>query len=490
MITVVQSSALVSNTANAWTTHTSKQIASSELTGDANYLLAIMANVGGNNTSANDFRYRLNAGGVLTGSEARHEPRRSGNNNGHQFGWVGTYTAPSTPVDINLQSNSDGANACLISDYHAIAINLDDLAGADYATDEDTTSNANVASGSWTNGASITIGDGSSDWLVIASSHWLIDSASDSLRFRIDAGGTGRAEIQLEGEDTAEEYCVATMTYLAAPASQTVQAQIRTTAGNHDCDRTFIAAIRLDAFEDHAGARTTTGTSITGVDTDTTVETLAHTTSTAAARDWVFFGMAINDVGEDSKLTERRLEDSTLGIAAGNITRQSAQHGDTDLVPMLLIGELTSVADSTALDIDYIVQEDGDVTPNPEIVEASIVGFSSELAPSTTAVVAGVSSWTWRSYQASIGGVVNVEAGVSEWTWESYPAQIVFDVELDSDLVVTVDSQGTSALIDAGGIELQPSGGYLNDEDRKRQRQEYIRERRRSLYGKRRRRDY
>lgn len=445
---VNQSDGVVTDSTDSWTSHTNKRVDVNALNASTDYLVGMFAQIGGSSTAADDFQFRIRSEtATLTGSEARIEPRRSSTTSGTSYGWVGVYTTSSTPEtdrDLRLQTNSDGINDCYLGDFYGFALSLGDLDAADYETSEDLTSNANVASGSWTNGASITIGDGSSDWLVFSSSHWLIDAASDSIRFRIDAGGTAHGEIQLEGEDTAEEYCVATLAFLSAPASQTVQAQIRTTSGSNDCDRTFIGAIRLDAFEDHAGVRDTTATAITTVDTDTVSGTLTHTVSTPSARNWVFFGLGINDVGDNDKRTHRRIEDSSLGSIAGNTTDHVVQNGDTDEVPMMLLGELSSVADAASLDIDYIVQEEADVTPNPTIDETTIVGFSWDIDSATQAVVSDFQEWTSTAFLSSVQLSQNVVSDFQEFTVTTYDTVPGASYTLDSDLTITIEVSGSS----------------------------------------------
>ncbi len=179
-----------------------------------------------------------------------------------------------------------------------------------------------------------------------------------------------------------------------------------------DIDHNAIFALRLNAFEDFAAVRDVSDTNITATTTDTVTGTLGHTVDTAASRNWFFLGFCNNDVGNNNKQTARRIEDSSLGVIDGNTTADVWQNGSTDSVPILLANELASIADTTVLDIDFIVQEAADVTPQPVIIETIIAGFTWELAAGGTEftqTVAGTMTPTGaqtRETQKAIAGLV------------------------------------------------------------------------------------
>jgi hypothetical protein len=390
--TIVTDDTTRTNATTSWVTPTNGKILGSTLDANTNYLLLVVCVVGGDNVEVNTFEWRVieTVGGARTASGQRLEPRFSAATIGSPYVFMEKVTTDATPTgndyEFQLRVNT-GANTCRVQSSMMLAIKLDDITeNTDWFYANDTTSNVDVSSASWTNGASITIGDGISDYLVIGTSHWLIDSVTDETRMQIDVGGTGHAETGLEGEDLVEEHCVGTMTYVAAPASSTtVRVQIRTNAGAHDCDNSTIFALRLNAFEDYAGTRNTTPTEITATATDFISGTLSFTTDTVATENWLFVGQGMYYSEHPEKNTKRRLEDTGLGVVAGDSTQMIGFNGDAiagnQKVPMMIFGEAASVADATSITLEYTVIEEVDVVPQPSVDDTSVVGFTWELAP-------------------------------------------------------------------------------------------------------------
>lgn len=148
----------------------------------------------------------------------------------------------------SFEARSDG--------FFCIVLGLDDLTANDFGY-ADNTPSGDAPTSYDTSGASFST-PAAGDWLIFTCGHWLIDSTSADAFMAISAGGTDYSEYQMEGEDSADEWCFGTMAYRASLGSgQTVQARYRTDSASHDCDRTAVFGLRLDAFEDHDGAHNT-----------------------------------------------------------------------------------------------------------------------------------------------------------------------------------------------------------------------------------------
>ena len=361
------------------------EILGSALTGSAEYFLLAIVGVGGSSTGNNGNEHIIaDDSGQIALSHSRIEPRRSNSANSHSYMWFHKYTAPASPGDVEVRYRNSASGTVRTGDANLIAINLDDLAAGDWAYDEDTTSHTTLDNSAWTDGASVTIGNGSDDYAVFYHAHVIVDTTSSAIRMRLVIDGTPLDYIDLEGEDSVEEYCIGGIAYVAAPgASITAKVQIQTDSGSSgvmDVDSNKIFALRLNAFEDYAGIHETTNTFITAADVNTEVANIGATTNTAASRDWAVCGFALNDVDDSAKRTERHLEDSSLGTAAGGTSDDFVQNGVTDQTPLPLFGEFTSVADATTFNLDFDCTEENDVSPQPEIIDAHIIAFTWEIA--------------------------------------------------------------------------------------------------------------
>ena len=111
--------------------------------------------------------------------------------------------------------------------------------------------------------------------------------------------------------------------------------------------------------------------------------TAGHTVSTALSEDWAVHGFAICTTGDTSKGIEFRIEDTTIGILAGNNSKAMTPKNSGDQFGLALIGHTTAVADTTVFDIDIVCREEFDVVPEPNITDAWISGFTYELAAAT-----------------------------------------------------------------------------------------------------------
>ncbi len=357
----------------------------------SDYLFFYVTGMMGSDQSKVVFQYRIfeDNGIERPNSRAVFEPRQVNTFTAQNYIYMERFQTGSVPNDFIIQGLTDAVSLERINHFYAMAIRLDDLSVKDFEYDDDPTNLTSLSNSAWTDGAQVTVGNGSDDYLILSTAHVIVDSVSAAIRMRVDVGGTPFDFIELEGEDTAEEWCIGMIQYVAAPAASTViKNQFQTddaSSGLMDVDNNSMFALKLNAFKDHAGIRDGTDTAIDAVDVGKVIATMPHTTSTPADRTWAFLGMAINDVGEDTKQTRRALVDNVLGNIVGGTPgtqtiTQIVQNSGTDQTPILLMGEKEFIANATELDVDYVVEEDSDIVPEPSIIDTHIAAFTWELA--------------------------------------------------------------------------------------------------------------
>jgi hypothetical protein len=386
-------SAMFTNGTSTWDeVSTTMTIPAVDLDGNSEYLVLTSMLVGGASTADNEMEFRVAANGTqLDFSHARVEPRAATNTQGSVYFWFDRYTTPPAPVAVEPEHRHiSGTLNCFAGFGGSIALKLDDLVeNSQFYWDEDLTNHTGLDNTAWTDGASITIGDGVSDYLIFYFAHQIVDNGtSNGLKVRVNVGGTALRHIQFEGEDTIEEYCVGSMAVVNAPAASTVvknQMQLAgPTTGSNDVDCNRIIAIKLtDVFEDY-GAFVTAGTN-TIANTDTWVPSTGQkdiTTSTGASRDWLWFGVMTVDCGDGDKRLNRRLRDieRTTDLIDGNNSTGHTRNNDTaDEVPLNMFDEELAVANATAIGLRMSAQEEADVVPEPLIRDKFSGGFTFEL---------------------------------------------------------------------------------------------------------------
>lgn len=384
-----------------WNNFANCLIPAADLEGGTEYLLIVSALIMGSNPALNDHYFRLeeNNNGQLGDSFARLEPHDANSGVGEMYFYMDRYTTPSSVEDIQFQGHTDSPTRVVrCISFYAVAIKLSDLDAADYEDAENTTNLSSLSNAAWTNGTSITIGDGVSDWLVFGYARCIVDHNGTALHMRIEDDGTPVGEeVRLSGENTVEERQWGGMWALEGIASSTIDLEFQTnsaTSGRMDVDRCMLFALRLNAFEDYLVAHDATDTEITSTGVDYGTISVSHTTSTGgSSRDWVAFGMSIISKGGNDGHYRNHLYDSTspatiivgdsTDITNGMIQRYA---GNADYVPNLRFGGL-SAASGTEFTAEIKNQENSDVLPTPDIIDAHIGWFTWELAPLATTVI-------------------------------------------------------------------------------------------------------
>jgi hypothetical protein len=358
-----------------------------------------------NSTSTNVFDGQINIEGgaqIPTSGIDNNESRYSSTPYGHQYFYIGEYTAPTIAGgwytgdgDMQWRFRSDGVQTVYTKEFIQCAFDTSDMDAGDYYFVDDTTGYTALDNTGWTDTASQTLGDGTSDWVFFYAVKVTVDSTSASIRVRltIDDVVVGNQYIEAEGEDSNENWWIggmATADAVAASSSVVVECQTdSSTAGLMDVQYARLFALRLDQFEDHFTDYDAAGATISSVDTDTLINSVAHTTDTAAAAAWVVGAFSRgDDHGENTKTIAIDLRD---GTGTGDriccdTTYSQCGHGANDryaLGPIWGIDD--NVADATSKTYRVYGNEENDVTPAVGIDEQWMFGFSMVFAPEAAA---------------------------------------------------------------------------------------------------------
>ena len=412
----------------SWTNVSSTiKIPAADLTASTEYLLLMGMLVNGNSAGQNGFEFRVAAdtteisGKTINGeagSYQRMEPRRTGAGFGAAYFYMQKYTTPSTPVDINQQfqvQNSSYQSQC--TGAWSLALKLDESddglhENTDYKYAEDETTHSALSSASWTDGASITIGDGSASWLVFTYIRPEVNDASSSIRYRLGgdlSGYTSTAYAEYEGEDPVEVWQQGAMYVLSAVASDTaVTLQMQTdsgTAGGFAVGLNRIAAVRLNAFTQFAADINTTGTEVTPE--DTWVEMVANKgfVVSASAADVAALGAFAYTTGDTNKTLQMRMEDDGAEGEWGGMNTYGMQisNGSSDR-RILYYSGINTVSGTYTLSTDLDVQEKADVSPASERLYSNLVLLELNLQEKPSrSVTAATQALAISEYQAYIG---------------------------------------------------------------------------------------
>ena len=301
---------------------------------------------------------------------------------GHQYFWMDRRTLVTSENIYFSKWVETGTGT--YETFFCLVLKLGGLSTNDWAYAETTPSGD--ASVTYTGGASITT-PVSGDWLVFAFTHWLIDLANEGLFTRINVNaGTTVGETQSDSENSADEQVLGTITYQASlGASVSVQVEYRVeTAATHDCNSTKVFALRLNAFQDHDGVRSTN--TITHSVLDTFQEFAGFPTySKSTTGNVIALAFPFHTTNESTKRPYGQVQLSNADWDAANRNRAAAF--DNGLAARIgpLMWAYGSVTAGT-LDWDFDIAEDTDVTPSYNCVEQVAAVFSLELASVTPEV--------------------------------------------------------------------------------------------------------
>lgn len=198
----------------------------------------------------------------------------------YQYHWIGQITL-STNLNIYFSTAISATGTAYYANFQALFLKLGDLSANDYAFAEAT--HSGMAPTSYdTSGASVSI-PATGDWLILSGSRWNIDSTTTDLWQAIYDGAADISELHYEGENTSDQYCMGTVAYKAGLSSgTTVRTRYHTEASGHECLRTSILCLRLNAFEDHWGSQTTNVIALSAYPTYATYASNAAYSKTSA----------------------------------------------------------------------------------------------------------------------------------------------------------------------------------------------------------------
>lgn len=367
----------------------------SNLSGSSEYILIVRAGQGGNDTSKTESYMNVTENGVgaLAESESRVQPRRTTAMGGLIYGFIDKVTTASSPNDYQIQSKSDGAMEAHVAGSWLAMIKLGDLGANDWKYNAVDTNDSSIST-SFETGANVNITAG--DWLIIATTRWLVQSASDSVKFRIDVDGNNLMETIHEGESTDEVRCLMTGTVYQAAGDVTAAVEYASSGTSPTLSSSRIFAIRLDSFEDHkiekfAKDSGTESVSIDAHDTNYTAETLSGQSSTNGSnRDWAVFAGVTHDTGGSQARLMMAIDQAGAQIIGKTGTGGSDQpevlpHGVGDEIASIIFGQESNHPDNTNIDLDIVVS-DNDSPGNGVIDEAFMAAFTWELAAASDAI--------------------------------------------------------------------------------------------------------
>lgn len=298
---------------------------------------------------------------------------------GPQYMWM-VKRALVVNENIYFSKGTNGSQTASWNEFVCLVINYDDMAAGDklYAT---ATHSGNAPTSYNTSGAGAATGD-AGDWLVFATSQWLVDGSSEDMIFAINNGTSDVSEVSSESEWSGEQRNIGTVLY--APSlggSVTVRARYKEAGATAppDCVSTRIFGIRLDQFSSHSGARTTNTITHSVVDTYQEFAT-NNSYVLAAAGPFVVLGWPIHSTNELSKQPYGRIQFGGSDWPAANANRKAIQdNGAAHRIAPLLFGYASNQGAAT-YDIDLDIAEDADITPNYSCVEQTYAAFTFTLA--------------------------------------------------------------------------------------------------------------
>jgi len=312
---------------------------------------------------------------------------------GHHYGWLHKHTLVTNENIYLALTAVGGTNTARVTDYSIIILKLTGLGADDYKYTE-TADSGDAPTSYDTGGASVTLpGSANSDWLVLSTAHWLIDSTTADLLQAIDDNGADFAEVEWEGEDVAEERTILLSRFIASVAAdRVIRARYRVdTATTHDVDMSKVFALRLNAFVDHSGVQSTATITHTATATYQEAATIASHPVTATGDHFIFAESVSDSYGEATKNPFSRIQvagadwpEAGMGDGGG-----AYGHGAADKHAVCQFGIASLTAGTT--DVDWDLQEAVDVTPNYSHSYHTLVAFSMELvAAGSVAASAGV----------------------------------------------------------------------------------------------------
>lgn len=347
-------------------------------------VLIFIAHKHWNSSAAASSRFQIGFGTSYAGrtdiADSLQVVEPAGGQSGYQYIWFDRRTLV-TSENIYFSNSVLAASTATSDEFVAFIIKLADLTANDFAY-ADATHVGDAPTTYGTTGASFTV-PAAGNWLFFACSHWLIDSTTADFLMAIQVNGNDWGEVRDEGEQTTNEICMGTFSYASLSGGETIQVRFRSdTAATHDCDRTALFGLRLDAFANSWGTRTTNTVTHSVLDTYSEVAGNAAFTLSATGPLLVMCWPlhAVTGGGEIGHRPYGRVQLDGVDWVNATMNRSPAQvNGIPNRFAPLILSYAASQAAGT-YDLDIDAAEDQDVSPATDCVEQVAAAFSLELA--------------------------------------------------------------------------------------------------------------
>lgn len=478
---VVKSFASQQSTSGTYVDKTGATIAHASLDDNEDYLVYVRAthtNLTSQSTAANGIRVTYD-NTVTSWSEKLWEGVIGITNvQAQEYSWCGVISSGTTG-DLQIEFKSgNGTDTIDVGYCTLLAIKVSDLTlNTNIFHDEDLIlvelDDGNFPPTNYeTLGASLTIGDGTSDYLVfgcVEIGDMLSGGNVVQARVRESLGNTFKEACMYQRSDASDEFTRAFTMLYEAQAATTLTIEATCQGFPADAKRSFLAAIRLNAFVEH----------FTDYDPDpdesgwsfpleVEVATLAET-ATVTSANWGFIG-AVTDTYAGSGLGEPaflRLDidgagDITIG---GDETWKYQCNPTSRRQTRFAVSDNQSISSGETIDADMVYDTPASAS-TAGCTEALLVGFTWELAGGTECFTIGNTGFptcmlgTKHTFQnnAPLNWEDALGAGASV-ELETFTAPVVGDPDIASVVLLAAventDGEGDMAFVtDVGGHTL------------------------------------
>ncbi len=363
-------------------------------TANALYVIWVFSQIGINNVNAS-FRIRaVHGSGPPTefeGSEYNNEVNQSADTHRVSYGHQAFYTVPAIPEDVVIEiATSDSGRLVRGNTFVGIAIPLDSLAeNSDYFRDvnDDTAAPVDLTT-TFVDFAGVTFEPARADenWLVVASSHVLVNDTGISLESRIRRDGSAAAPVEvgqkvnMEGEDTAnEQKTFLVNVFNLSAAEHTLAISLRTdaagTPSKHSHSTIFVINL-TDVFQDHGFVWNAGSFAFDADNVYQDVESIAVTPQTAGPF-IILGGMVFPAVAQADEGTSHLTIGGTVNPAGSDQFLSTVDiHDLTDESPSFGATQVTLAASPQTI----VLRGKSDGVVRPPATHRILVYFSTELA--------------------------------------------------------------------------------------------------------------
>lgn len=314
-------------------------------------------------------------------------------NGGFWAFWMYRFTQPSTPeaITLELQGESTGVITSLMSQIVAIQLTDYLTENTDFYWNEVTTDYVTTAT--MASQAAVTFTpNGTDDWLIIGQANQLQASGQTTnveMRINDSVGGTNTPFLSMEGEDPDagdEARCVGLIRmFTPSAASRTFAMQFRHTgAETFTIASSRLLALNLNKFQQRINNYTDGVQSPAASPTFTTIATASVTPTVTG--NWFYIAACQGDMDSTTTELNIRLQDDNTGSLVSD-----PAYGDNGFNPPAWdvtneiphgIFKMKSLTSGASRTINFGATR---IAGSPNVKNATLVGFSAELASAAAA---------------------------------------------------------------------------------------------------------